>query len=297
METYTVRAATTEPYELAEGPVWDVASQRLVWVDIPAGRILSGRLDGLTLTDLREVTVPGTVGAAVPAGDGRFLVAAGLGFALVGRDGTVERGPQPIPAEPLSRMNDGACDPAGRFLAGSLSLSGRTGEQCLYRLEPDGTVSVLAEGITLSNGLGWRPDGAELYHVDSDPGVVWAQPYDVATAAVGERRELFHVEDGVPDGLAVDVEGHLWIAIWEAGQVRRYSPDGALGAVVEVPAPHTSSVSFAGPGLDTLVITTARAELSEARLREWPGSGLLYTARVGVTGLPSTPWRPSRFRT
>ena len=108
----------------------------------------------------------------------------------------------------------------------------------------------------------------------------------------GPREEAFTVEGGKPDGMAVDVEGHLWIAVWGAGQVRRYHPDGEAVAVIEVPAPHTSSVAFVGPGRDLLLITTAQDELTDAQLADWPESGRLFLADPGITGLPTTAWHP-----
>ncbi|WP_084958463.1 SMP-30/gluconolactonase/LRE family protein [Thermoactinospora rubra] len=265
---------STELYELAEGPVWDPLGERLLWVDIPTGRIMEGRLRMGALEVACTHTLPGTVGAAVPGTDGSILVAARDGFAVVGLTG-VTTGPRVLPEGVASRFNDGKCDPAGRFLAGSLALDGRTGEERLYRLESGGRVSVVAEGLTVSNGLGWSPDGRTMYHVDSRPGVVWAQPYDPETGRVGPRRAAITVTDGLPDGLSVDVEGNLWLAVWGAGQVRRLSPDGRLLDAVSLPVPKVSSAAFVG---ETLVVTTA--------------GGGLFAVEVGVAGVPTTLWRP-----
>ncbi|MFD1934239.1 SMP-30/gluconolactonase/LRE family protein [Nonomuraea mangrovi] len=270
---------STETYELAEGPLWDPVAERLLWVDIPTGRIMEGLLRDGDLRVVRTHTLPGTVGAVAPAADGSLLVAAQYGFATIGERTTM--GPRVLPEGTVSRLNDGRCDPAGRFLAGSLAKDERQGQEKLYRLELDGTVSVLAEGLTISNGLGWSPDGRTLYHVDSIPGVVWAQPYDVETGRVGPRTVILQVSDGLPDGLAVDVEGNLWIAIWGAGEVRRHTPGGRLLDTVKVASPKTSSAAFVG---STLVITTA--------------GGGLFAADAGVTGLPATPWNgPTDLRT
>ncbi|MEU7900137.1 SMP-30/gluconolactonase/LRE family protein [Nonomuraea sp. NPDC049152] len=263
---------STETYELAEGPLWDPVAERLLWVDIPTGRVMEGALREGDLRVVRTHTLPGTVGAVAPAADGSLLVAAQHGFATIGERTTV--GPRVLPKGTASRFNDGRCDPAGRFLAGSTAKDERQGQERLYRLELDGTVSVLADGLTISNGLGWSPDGRTLYHVDSIPGVVWAQPYDVETGRVGPRAVILQVSDGLPDGMAVDVEGNLWIAIWGAGEVRRHTPDGRLLDSVKVASPKTSSAAFVG---SALVITTA--------------GGGLFAADVGVTGLPATPWK------
>ncbi len=290
MITYSAQVATDDAYELAEGPVWDPARGRVLWVDIPQGRVVEAALSG----DWLEVTgghrFPGTVGAVVPTRDAGLLVATGKGFATVVSDGCVRTGPTVVPGDLDSRFNDGACDPAGRFLVGSMALDDREAGERLYRLDPDGSVGVVDEGLTLSNGLGWSPDGGTLYHIDSVTGTVWARAYDPDSGAVGPRSALLRVEDGAPDGLCVDVEGNLWIAIWGAGQVRCLSPEADLIATVEVPAPHTSSAAFVGPGRDRLLVTTARKDLSDADLAAFPASGRLFLADVGTAGVPTTPW-------
>jgi sugar lactone lactonase YvrE len=141
------------------------------------------------------------------------------------------------------------------------------------------------DDLTLSNGLGWSPDGGTFYSIDSLRGAVFARSYPS-----GERTVLLQFPDEVPDGMCVDTDGNLWIAIWGAGEVRSFTPTGELRGVVTVPAPHTTCPAFAGPGLDVLVITTATAELTPEQLSAYPLSGHLFTARVGATGLPATPW-------
>ncbi|MFB9526942.1 SMP-30/gluconolactonase/LRE family protein [Nonomuraea roseola] len=267
----TVHPLSTETYALAEGPVWDPVAERLLWVDIPTGRVMEGAFDG-DLTVTATHTLPCMVGAVVPAADGSLLTAAEYGFATLGPD--LAMGPRVLAEGAPSRLNDGACDPAGRFLAGGMARDDRRGQERLYRLELDGSVSVVAEGLTISNGLGWSPDGRTFYNVDSVPGVVWARPYDVESGETGAPSEILRVDDGLPDGMAVDVEGNLWIAIWGRGEVRRHSPGGRLLSTVKVPAPKASSVTFAG---STLVITTA--------------GGGLFATETDVTGLPPSPWR------
>ncbi len=290
MTTYEATAASVEAYRLSEGPVWDDAAGRLLWVDIPAGRVVEGTLGDAGVAVTRTHEFAGTVGAVVPAADGALLVAARDGFATVTADGTIRCGPRVLPAGADSRYNDGACDPAGRFLAGSMALDDRRGHESLYRLAPDGSVTVLVDGLTLSNGLGWSPDGRTMYHVDSVPGVVWAQPYDPGSGRTGPRRQLFGIDDGTPDGLCVDTDGNLWVAVFGAGQVRCHTPDGRVVATVRVPAPHTTSAAFVGPGRDRLLITTGREELPAADLAAHPDSGRLFLADVGATGLPTVPW-------
>lgn len=284
-------------YVLAEGPVWDAARDRLLWVDVVPGRVLTGALRAGAVIETSAVTVDETVGAVVPAASGELLVAGrhdlhlldGPADGLANGLGEARRLVGVVPAGMRSRLNDGACDPAGRFLVGSLAQDGRTGEECLYRWD-GAEVTTLDDDLTLSNGLAWSPDGTLLYSIDTDPGVVWQRPYDPATGDVGGRTELLRVTDASPDGMCLDAEGNLWIAVWGAGEVRCYAPDGSQLATVTVAAPHTSSVAFVGPGLDLLLITTARDELSDQQLSDFPDSGRLFLADVGVRGLPVPHW-------
>lgn len=288
----TVRAgrATDVAYDLAEGPVWDVDGERLLWVDIPRGRVLSGRLlaDRVEVTD--ERAFPGTVAAVVPTDDKGLLVVLRRGFASVDAQGTLRTGRHVLPEPDDSRFNDGACDPAGRFLVGSMALGDRKNSERLYRLDHLGAVEVVDDGLTLSNGLGWSPDGQTMFHVDSVPGVVWSRSYDPVSGAIGPRREHLRIQDGAPDGLCVDTEGSLWVAVWGAGQVRCFDAAGVHIATVEIAAPNTSSVAFVGPELDRLLITTARSDRSDPQLDAHPLSGHLFLADVGARGVPSVPW-------
>jgi sugar lactone lactonase YvrE len=293
MRTFSAQTASSVSHDLAEGPVWDGDAGRLLWVDIPRGRVLRGALDGNRVEVVAEHSFDSTVGATVPTADGGLLVALRRGFATIAPDGTVRTGPTVVPGTADSRFNDGACDPAGRFLVGSMALDDRRGAEHLYRLDAGGRVEILDGDLTLSNGLGWSPDGATLYHVDSIPGVVWARDYDPPSGEVGARRALLRIDSGTPDGLCVDADGSLWIAIWGAGEVRCFTPAGEHVATVRVPAPHTSSVAFVGPQLDRLLITSARKELSAADVTAWPLSGRLFLADVGAIGQPTPAWAGS----
>jgi sugar lactone lactonase YvrE len=288
---FTAEPASDQRFLLAEGPLWDTGAGRVLWVDIRAGAVLEGRLDGGTLAVTRRHDVGGTVGAVVPASDGSLLVAAADGFALVRPDGEILRGPRVLPGSGTSsRFNDAAVDPAGRFLAGAMAEDDRRGEECLYRLDADGTVTVADDGLTLSNGLAWSPDGGTLWHAESVPGVVWRRTYDVATGAIGPKDVWLAVEHGVPDGLCTDADGNVWIAFHGLGEVRAYTPDAELIAVVHVDAPHTTKPGFAGPDLDRLLVTSARDELSAEQVAEFPESGRVFAADVGARGRPSPPW-------
>ena len=182
---------------------------------------------------------------------------------------------------------------SGRFFAGTMAFDERAGAGALYRLDLDGTVTTVLDGLTISNGIGWSPDDRTVYLADSGPGLVWAFDYDLGAGTFDRQRMLldFTGDDGVADGLTVDDDGCLWTALWGGGQVRRYSPEGDLLAVVEVPAENTSSCAFAGPARDLLVISTSAQGLDDAARAAQPDAGRLFTTRPGVTGPAAFPYR------
>ena len=288
------------PAQHGEGPTWDADRGELLWVDITAGQVRRAAIgaDG-SLTETGVHRGGDTVGAVVPAADGGWLLAADGGFTHLGADGTARvlitlAGEGGTEADGGTRMNDAACDPAGRFLAGTMAFDERPGAGALYRLDLDGTVTTVLDGLTVSNGIGWSPDGGTVYLADSGPGVVHAFDYDLGSGAFGDGRVLlrFEGDDGVADGLTVDDEGCLWTALWGGGQVRRWSPDGELLAVVEVPGvAQTSSCAFAGPGRDLLVVSTSAQGLDDAARAAQPDAGRLFTARPGGTGPAAAPYR------
>jgi sugar lactone lactonase YvrE len=291
MQVFTATVATDGQYELGEGPVWDEARERVLWVDINPGVVHIGHLDGGIVTPNAEMRFGESVGAVVADADGALLVAGARRVYRVVGEGQVAVHADLVPGAKASRLNDGACDPAGHFLVGSMALDGRRGEECLYRIEDGGQVTVLDDDLTISNGLAWSPAGDVMYSVDTIPGVVWARAYDPATGECGERSEVVRLDrGGWPDGLCVDTDGNLWVAIWAGGEVRCYAPSGERLATVAVPAPHTTSVAFAGPGRDELLITTATDQLTAPQLEQNPLSGRVFVAHVGATGVPITPW-------
>ncbi|HTU98426.1 MAG TPA: SMP-30/gluconolactonase/LRE family protein [Solirubrobacteraceae bacterium] len=291
MQVFTATVASDGHYELGEGPLWDEGRARVLWVDINPGTVHVGELEAGVVEVRSEMRFGETVGAVVADADGALLVAGARRVYRVVDDRHIAVHRALVPEGKPSRLNDGACDPAGRFLVGSMALDGRRGEECLYRLDPDGAVSVLDRDLTISNGLAWSPAGDVMYSVDTIPGVVWSRPYDPASGDWGERSELVRMDrGGWPDGLCVDADGNLWVAIWGGGEVRCYAPSGERLATVTVPAPHTTSVAFAGPGRDELLITTATDQLTAPQREQYPLSGRLFVAHVGATGLSVTPW-------
>lgn len=292
MKAFDAVPASAERFLLGEGPLWDAERGRLVWIDIDGRAVLIGRLDGdrVLLEDRLDFT--GTVGAVAVSADGRLLVAAARELIGIDPDGHRSIVRSLIPFADERRLNDGKTDPAGRFLVGTCPTAARTQEEWLTRIEHDGTITTIDTGLGLSNGLAWTCDGTRFFSIDSFRHVVWVRDYDPATGAVSERSEFVRIEDGYPDGMCSDTDDHLWIAVYGCGEVRRFSPDGRLVAVVRLDVPQTTSVAFAGPERDLLVITTASRGLTADELASHPESGRLFTARVGVQGSVVAPWVP-----
>ncbi|MGN6760450.1 MAG: SMP-30/gluconolactonase/LRE family protein [Leifsonia sp.] len=281
--------ATADSYVLGEGPLWDPVRSRLLWVDIPSGTVLEGTLlDDGTIRIVDRVVVDDTAGAVAVSARGEQLIAGGHGLLVIDRDGRVLRRLPLIDGR--RRFNDGKPDPGGRFVVGTLSLGGPSETEQLIQIDRDGTSRIIDDDLTLSNGLAWTPDGSVLYSVDTERRVVFRRSYDVTTGETGSRDTFLAFEAGYPDGMTIDSESHLWIAMWGLGEVRRYAPDGRLVQTIPVPAPHTSSVGFAGQDLGTLVITTATQDLDDEQLADFPLSGRLFTVRPGVRGLPQPLW-------
>jgi sugar lactone lactonase YvrE len=263
-----------------EGPVWSERWGGLRWVDMFAGDVLSLASDG---TIAREHV--GEIAAAVrPRHDGGAVIGVERGFALQEPDGGVEPLPE-LWADPKLRMNEGGCDPDGRFYCGSMAYDKQPGAGALYRLDPDATVTVVLEGLTVSNGLDWSPDGSRAYYNDTDTYRTDAFDYD-AESGLTARRPFVEVsaDVGRPDGLTVDSEGGVWVAMNRGGAVHRYTPNGDLDAVVEVPARKVTACTFGGSRLDELFITTSREDLEPG---DDPLAGSVFRAEPGVRGLPA----------
>jgi len=285
-------ACTTEQTQLGEGARWDARRDELLRVDILAGRVWRDRIaDDGALLPVRAYQVPGTVGAIAPVqDDGGWLLAAGRGFAYLAEDGALGSLAEIAPTG--TRMNDAACDPQGRFWAGTVAP--QAGGAALYRLDADGQVERVLDGLTISNGLGWSPDGGTMYLADSGPRVIHAFAFDGRHGTLSQDRILVRVPQdvGAPDGLTVDAAGDLWVAIYGGGCVHRYSPAGDLRQVLHVPAQQSTSCAFAGPGLDRLYVTTATEHWSDEARRAQPGAGLVYRLDTDARGLAAAPFRP-----
>jgi sugar lactone lactonase YvrE len=287
-------ASTTTQALLGEGARWDARRSELLVVDIVDGLVVRGALaDDGDVRLVRGYRLATTVGAVAPIdGDDGWIVAAGRGIVHLTPDGDVHPLAELAPGD--ARMNDGACDPLGRFWAGTLAHDHRPGGGALYRFGTDGHSELMIDGLTISNGIGWSPDGTTMYLVDSGPRVVHAYGFDPATGAIAGRSTLITVpeEVGAPDGLTIDAAGDLWVAIYGGGRVHHYAPDGELREVLAVPAAQTTSCAFAGPRLDRLYVTTATENWSDEQRRAEPTAGLVYRIDTDATGRPADPYRP-----
>jgi sugar lactone lactonase YvrE len=279
-----LRIALDARDQLGEGPHWDACRNELLRVDIARGLVHGWRPEDELAW---EMAVGGEVSAVVPRAAGGLLLARDRELLVRDTDGS-----QHVLAtvhEPAdNRFNDCRCDPQGRLWAGTMSRSRTPGAAALYRLRPGGPLERVLEGTTISNGLGWSPAGDRMYFVDSTTQRVDVLDFDPATGAVENRRELIAIDpaDGLPDGMAVDVEGGLWICLFGGGAIRRYDAAGTLDAVVPLPVTNPTCPAFGGPGLRTLYVTSARHKLTPAQLEDEPLAGAVLALEPEVRGRP-----------
>lgn len=302
--TVELEPVVTDGALLGEGPIWDERVDRLVWVDIDRHEV-HRFAPSSGVDEVQPVSGP-VAAIAIPAGDGTDLLAA-IGHDLVrlsgdqdedgdARDGDARDGGARAPLAVLPtgrRANDGACDPAGRFLIGTLDTDA-PGSCALYRLESDGRVTVVLDGLTISNGLDWSPDGSTFYFADTPTERVDAFDYDAGSGTVAGRRRFADLTGapGRPDGLAVDAEGGVWVAVARGSQLRRYDAEGRLTELVSLPVSRVTSCAFGGPNLDELYVTTAAGGLTETERADQPLAGALFRLRPGVRGKPPYRWSP-----
>jgi Gluconolactonase len=265
--------------ELAEAPWYDERTGRVGWVDIMGRRVL---WRDLASGEVGEMATAEEVSAAVPRAGGGLVLLLASGPVLADPDGTLTRLEPYDDPEPgvAVRTNDAKADPAGRLWFGTMDREHTTPRGALYRLDPGSTTPVrVLSGIIISNGLGWWGD--RMYYVDTMTNRIDMFTYDEATGEIGDRRTF--VEVPKPDGLCVDAEGHVWVAVWGTGTLRRYTPDGRVDRELTVPTPQVTSCAFAGPDYRTLIITTG----AEFGLHGTPGAGLVYVEHLSdVAGRP-----------
>lgn len=262
-----------------EGPVWSARWGGLRWVDMLAGDILTLAADGTVAR--RHV---GEIAAAVrPRAGGGAVIGIERGFALEAPDGAVTPLP-PLWSDSHVRMNEGGCDPDGRFYCGSMAYDKREGCGALYRLDPDGTTSIVLPNVTISNGLEWSPDGATAYYADTATQRIDCFAYDTARGLTARRTFVnLGVEGLRPDGLTVDADGGVWVALSNGQAVRRYTADARLDVAIPIPVRKVTACTFGGDALDQLFVTTSRDGIPPG---EDPLAGSLFRVEVGQRGMP-----------
>lgn len=289
---------------IGEGPHYDETTGRVYWIDIPGGRVLWRSLDTGHGSNPPEVETPevgtldvgafevgATIGAAVPTTDGELVLCLPDRLEARSSSGvrrTIASYP-PRDSGPPLRSNDAKADRRGRLWHGTMAYDSTPGLGALYRLDPGATSPIrVIDATDVANGLGWSPDGSTMYFADSPTRRIDAFDYDQDTGTPSRRRPFAVVDDGLPDGLCVDADGGVWVAVWGGSVVRRFAPDGTCDRTLAMPTPLVTSCAFVGPRFDLLVVTTA-AEGHE----DDPAAGLTYLHRPGdVTGLPCDRYRP-----
>jgi sugar lactone lactonase YvrE len=273
---------------LGEGALWDAKRQALLWIDIMKSQVHV--YDPATQHN-RTIQLDQMVGTVVPRQSGGLMVAVHHGFASL----DLETEQMEIVADPEhdlpgNRFNDGKCDPAGRFWAGTLALEGTPHVCNLWRLDADLSVHKILDKVSVSNGIVWDAARTSMYYVDTPTRRVDRFDYNHETGEVSNRSVAVRIpaEMGYPDGMTIDSEGMLWVCLWQGGKVSRWDPaEGRLLQTIDVPASNVTSCAFGGRHLDQLYITTARITIDEAQLKEQPLAGGLFRADAGVTGVPA----------
>jgi sugar lactone lactonase YvrE len=269
-----------------EGPVWDAAAGVLRFVDLTRGGLMT--YDPASGA-VRRRTVGDVLACVRPRVGGGLVAARALDVVLLDDPDDEESAPRVLaalgparPGAPALRLNDGGCDPAGAFYCGTMAYAETPGAGALHRFSPDGAIRSVITGVTISNGFCFDPTGSFAYYTDTPSGRVEVLRFD-ADGGIAERAPFVTVDpaDGYPDGLTVDAEGGVWVALWNGAAVRRFDPEGRLDAVVRVPARQVSCPAFGGPDLTDLFVTTSRQGLADG---EDPRAGALFRAGPGVRG-------------
>ncbi|MCM6776610.1 SMP-30/gluconolactonase/LRE family protein [Nocardia sp. CDC159] len=293
---------TAEPcsvrVEHAEGPFW--YDNRLGWVDSGTGVLRTAAVDGTQVTDIKAYETGQWLGSAVPKARGGWLVAAGTQILDLATDGTVTPLTPELGDPAVVQMNDGKCDPAGRFWAGFMPAQYNSDfphhRGQLFRF--DGTARPVLSEVSWSNGLAWSHDTRTMYYIDSSDYRIDAFDYDLDSGAITNRRTLVdlgsHKRYHAFDGMCIDDEGCLWVAVYNkgatTGTVHRYAPDGTLAARVHVSTPNVTSCCFGGPNGDVLFITTSQIQMTAEQRAADPNAGRIYRVEPGVGAPPATPY-------
>jgi sugar lactone lactonase YvrE len=282
IDTPDVEQLIDLPLGVGEGPLWHAAENALYFVDIMAPALF--RLDPATRA-LTRWDMPSAIGSFGLCRDGRAIVALRHGIHLFDfASGRFELVAHPEADQPGNRLNDGKVGPDGRFWVGSMDdTPEKQPVASLYRVDHDGTCTRMLDGLVVSNGLAWSPDGRTLFHSDSRGKFVQAFDYDLASGAISRQRTLriLEEEDGRPDGAACDAEGYYWSAGVSAGCLNRIAPDGRIDRKVVLPVPAPTMPCFGGPDLKTLFVTSLTTDRTGTKT-----AGTLLSFRVDVPGAP-----------
>ncbi len=282
-----VEVALSSEDLLGEGPVWRAQTQELLRVDIAQGLVHAWHPQSGRVSTRR---MDGEAAAAVLCRSGALIVAVDHDLYLVEAD----REPRLLAGaehdRPGNRFNDCRSDPQGRLWAGTMSKTREPGTAALYRLDPERGLEVMVEGTTISNGIGWSPDGQLMYFIDSTTQQIDVFDFDGRDGSISNRRAFVEIDpaDGLPDGLAVDAEGGIWVCLFGGGAIRRYDPQGALEEHISLPVPHATCPTFGGEDLSTLFITTTRHKLAAQQLADFPLAGSVLAVDPGVEGMLSS---------
>lgn len=272
--------------ELGEGAIWNYKTGELIWVNIK-GEILN--FYHPKTESNREMFTGQMIGTVVPAESGKVMVALQNGIYSYDPDsGAKKLIVDPEADKPDNRFNDGKCDPAGRFWAGTMSLVGAKNAGALYRLDADSTIHKMIDGVGTSNGIVWSADKTKMYYIDTPTRKVMGYDYDNETGDISNPKVAVEIPDGIgyPDGMTIDRKDNLWVALWGGSAVACFNPEnGELLRKIEVPAKNVTSCAFGGDDLETLYITTARESTSDEDLERFPHAGGVFKVRPGVKGV------------
>ena len=266
--------------ETGEGPLWHPMERQVYWSDIPRGRIF--RLNPFSRRH-EQIYEGRIVGGYTIQSDGSLLLFMDRGSVAVWRDGKLEYLVNEMEGETDNRFNDVAADPAGRVFCGTMPTDTRSAT--LYRMDTDGSITTVLEGVGLSNGIGFSPDQKQMYYTDSLARKIYIFDYDIDSGDVTNQRVFVETPDdgSIPDGMTVDAEGYVWGARWDGSSLYRYNPDGEQVVQIQFPAKKISSVIFGGVDLTDMYVTTAGGG---NKAEEGPGAGGLFRLNVGVQGKP-----------
>jgi sugar lactone lactonase YvrE len=284
--------------KLGEGPVWDGSQQRLLWQDHGSGIIREAKAAGANgWRETRRWNLNRAIAASIPRRSGGLVVPGGMEIFVMDDAGALSSFARIEAESELARINDAKCDSRGRLWAGTLTSNFQSGGGALYRIDPDGTVKTMLAGVTLANGLDWSPDEATFYFVDSFTRSVDAFDFDVDRGEISNRRTLVTLKSGVPNGMTVDREGHLWVAATGGGNVQAYAPTGELVACIEIGTPGATSCTFGGPDCTHLFITSRAGRMPDAAKElgvdpkmmdnNGPEAGGLFVCHPGARGMPA----------